>query len=234
MSIQDLILFCSTPSRACTPCIDFVYRHQLPVQVVRLDTPEARQRASQGKYFQIQVVPTLVVIRKGGELQLFAGQQKVGSWLSNLVSPPPQKSSSHAHATKTVITEPMSEDSDSEPEFIESEPKKGDISHGGLYSGKPKKKKKHRKSRKHHHRRKKEPVTMIPKEEGTPDSEGEEVEIEFVEGSPGRPPPPPTQGLMVGAQAPKKKSGSNIFDIAKQMEAQWKNSPWYRDNPPSY
>ncbi len=205
MSVQNLILFCSTTSQACVPCLQFVYKNKLQVQVVRLDTSESRNRASQGKYFQIHAVPTLVVIRSGGDLQLFVGQSKVGKWLQNMMvprRPKPQKKS-----TKVVY---YSDSSGSEAEFIDPPAK-------GLYD-KPRKMRKHKKSK----RRKKKKKYIDSDEE-------EEIEIEFVDQPNGRRPPPPTDGLMLGSLATKKSSGPSIFDLAKQMETQRKNSLGYKE-----
>jgi len=202
MSLQHLILFCSTTSRACEPCIKFVYHHHLPVQIVRLDSQEARTRALRGKYFQIQVVPTLVVIREGGDLQLFAGQQKVGVWLQKLIAkPPPPK-----------VSPP-------EPERIlsDSSEEESEIPTKGLYDGKK------RSSRRRRRRRKKKPRKVNP-----PDSEDEEIEIEFMEEPEKEPAKPPVGGLMVGPQT-KKKEGVSVYDIAKQMETERKKSVWYKE-----
>lgn len=228
MSVQRLILFCSTTSRACVPCIKFAYQNKLPVEIVRLDTQEARERVRHGRYFQIQVVPTLVVIRTGGKLQLFAGQEKVMSWFHSIISA--SRSHSRPKPPVPIIQEVSDDEDDLEPEFIEET---------GLYDSKSRKKsskRNHKKSKKKS-RRKKPPVHQVIKS----DSEDEEVEIEFVSEPPSeypdRPPPPPTNGLMVGPNAVPVKKGSSVRDIAKQMEEarkqmekDRKNSVWYRED----
>jgi len=224
------------------------------VQVVRLDTPEARSRAARGKYFQIQVVPTLVVIRKGGDLQLFAGQQKVGRWLQSLASkqtrPPPE---THLEPEPVeVAPEPRIRSRRKKTPVVYSSGSEEEEyvppSRGGLYDKKPTSQpavKPHRKSRRksskrHHRNRRKKPEPVIAEEY---DSEEDEIEIEFVDSpeeassSSGRPPRPSTSGLMVGPQAQKKDNTISVFDIAKKMEKERTSSLGYneKDLPtPSY
>ena len=99
MSVYDVVLFVSTTSRACIPAVKFIQQNGLPVRFVRLDTVEDRRAASQGKYFQIHVVPTLLVTYDDQTVQLFTGQEKVIAWLKQVIksqkSPtPPLPSSS--------------------------------------------------------------------------------------------------------------------------------------------
>lgn len=78
---------------------------------------------------------------------------------------------------------------------------------------KPKKKK--TKSKKKYQKIKKESSS---EEEGM---SGDEIEIYDEDETP---PPPSTQGLIVGSNAPKSSSGASVFDVAKEMEKQRKQS----------
>lgn len=90
MSVSELILFCSTASRASIPCmryaLDLREQRGFPIRVVRLDTREARARAANGKYFQIRTVPALLATYMDGNIQLFVGQPKIMQWLNTLVN----------------------------------------------------------------------------------------------------------------------------------------------------
>ena len=91
MSVQEVVLFVSSTSGASTPVLQFVGKNQIPVGIVRLDTPEDRQIAATGKYFQIVNVPALLVIYDDGNLQLFVGQEKIITWFQQII----QKSMQH-------------------------------------------------------------------------------------------------------------------------------------------
>lgn len=87
VSVSKLILFISSKSNACLPCINFVRNvgTTLPINVVRLDRIEDREAASNGPYFQIVSVPSLVVFYADGNLQVFMGSNKILSWLNSLI-----------------------------------------------------------------------------------------------------------------------------------------------------
>lgn len=109
MSIANVILFCSSTSPASAPCIHFIRQAKIPVQIVRLDTPELRKKAEQGELLQVRSVPNLVVVYQDGNLQQFVGQQKIMAWFQNMMknsqSPPPEEAS----------LEPLEESEEEEP-----------------------------------------------------------------------------------------------------------------------
>nr|QBK85596.1 MAG: inactivated thioredoxin/glutaredoxin [Marseillevirus LCMAC101] len=244
-SISEVILFCSSVSQACVPVIQLIQQYQFPVKVVRLDTSAYREAAQNGPHFQIRVVPTLVVTHRDGNLQLFVGQPKVLEWLKMVINPstpgssqaPPGGSqdprtfsgppSSRHRDEETKISLSSDEDDIAPPKKskkskkkskVSSAPKKPKVTEGGLYG--PNKKKK-----------KKPAVEFYSSEE----DENGGVDIEFVDD--GRPPAPPTGGLMVGAQAvrPKRMKGSSITEMAKQMERDRTNTLGYDEKSlPSY
>lgn len=96
MSISEAILFVATNSNASRPCLQFVSQQKIPMQVVRLDTESARKSAASGKFFQITVVPTMVIAYEDGNTQLFLGSQKIIQWLTAMMKassrPEPQPS----------------------------------------------------------------------------------------------------------------------------------------------
>lgn len=197
MSIQRVILFCSTTSRSSMPCINFAYQNRLPVEIVRLDTEETRERVKHGRYFQIKVVPSLVVFRSQGDLQLFTGQKKVLMWLQSINNNRrnPSRQSTPIHT----------------PEFVEES---SDDETSGMYDPIPSKRTKSRR------KKSKRPSKQVIQD--SEESEDEEVEIEILsepdsdEGIDGRLP-------SHGEPSPKD-SEVSIKEIAKQMERERKNS----------
>lgn len=85
MSISEATLFVASNSKASVPCIQFVSSHGIPVQIVRLDSIEARTVAANGKYFQITSVPTMVIMYQDGNTQLFLGAPKITQWLTSML-----------------------------------------------------------------------------------------------------------------------------------------------------
>ena len=215
MSIRDVILFISSTSQVCMPPIEYIRQNQLPVKIVRLDTVIDRQAASQGKYFQINSVPTLLLIYDDGNIQLFAGQEKILMWLQQALQSRNQSSSPAQHTSveeerprehsRTKTSKTKKHPSKREKSGSKSKTQKSD----GLYEGSSKVKSS---------KKKKPPVQFVDEESGSED----EVPIEFIDDGkrPNRPPPPPTQGLLVGPQSfgKKKSQMSSVYDVAKQME----------------
>jgi hypothetical protein len=85
MSITQIVLFISSLSKNCVPCLQFIQNQRLPIQVVRLDTEESRDIAIRGKNFSIISVPTLVVLYLDGDMQMYVGTPKIISWLQRLI-----------------------------------------------------------------------------------------------------------------------------------------------------
>ncbi len=57
----------------------------MPMQVVRLDTESSRKAAANGKFFQITTVPTMVIMYEDGNTQLFLGAPKIIQWLTAMI-----------------------------------------------------------------------------------------------------------------------------------------------------
>lgn len=89
---MSMTLFISSNSKACMPVLDIIYQHRLPIQIVRLDTEHTRRMAATGRYFQINIVPSMVVAREDGNIQLFVGADKIMGLLSaNFMRPHPKE-----------------------------------------------------------------------------------------------------------------------------------------------
>lgn len=86
MSISEVLLFVSSNSRACIPCLNFVSSTRFPANIVRLDTDVSRKMAANGNFFQINSVPTMVVIYDDGNTQLFMGAPKILQWMKIILS----------------------------------------------------------------------------------------------------------------------------------------------------
>lgn len=84
MSINNIILFSSKFSEASKHCEEIIHHNRLHIPIIRLDTKKTRDRALNGKFFQIPVVPTLLVTYQDGNTQLFVGYQKIVMWVQNL------------------------------------------------------------------------------------------------------------------------------------------------------
>ena len=102
---RQLILFVSSESEACFPCVQLVGSRGLPVEMVRLDSEASRKAAASGPLFQIDSVPTLVVITRrrseSPQLNLYKGQDKVLQILSALI----RSAQSIPPAPEPVVTE---------------------------------------------------------------------------------------------------------------------------------
>ena len=119
MSIDEVVLFVSIASETCTRVIDLIRRANMPVKIVRLDTPEMREKALNGKLFQVKHVPNLVIKHSDGKLQQFIGAEKIVKWVEMMTKPPP------APIQPTPVpAEVIDNDSDSEEEVVVKKPKK--------------------------------------------------------------------------------------------------------------
>lgn len=121
MSIADVVLFISSVSEASLDTLKYLKSIQLPVNVVRLDNPRAREVAMNGPHFQVTEVPTLVVLFQEGNLKMFVGAPKVLKCLQMLhqqSSQPPERELEHESPQASRVIE----HDDSPIEMIEEEP----------------------------------------------------------------------------------------------------------------
>lgn len=82
MSIDRIILFISTFSKACQPCVQYIRERKLRIDIVRLDTTESRAMVK-GK---INHVPTMMITYGDGSAQLFINSDKIIHTLKTLFS----------------------------------------------------------------------------------------------------------------------------------------------------
>lgn len=85
--IVNAVLFVSKFSEESKKCSSHVLQSRLPIAIVPLDSKKARNTAKNGNIIQIKNVPSLVVERSDGNVQLFVGTPKISSWLSAMSSP---------------------------------------------------------------------------------------------------------------------------------------------------
>lgn len=206
MPISEVVLFVSSVSQACIPCIDFIQRFKLPVNLIRLDTVEARNHAKNGKYFSVTIVPTMVVVHDDGNTQMFVGSDKTIQWLKSSISPnkrvqPPQPDEV---VSKTVIIDDDSGGEEEEEPVAIRKPAKTS-----------KQKVPSKKVGKNSKRPKKGGKKVKFAEQDEPADDG----IEFVDdGRPTRPPPPPTAGLVVGPGSKTNGKKSTMNSLIKEAQ----------------
>jgi len=185
--IADVVLFYSKFSEASKPCVNIVVTMKLPIRMVPLDTEFERERAANGKIIQVRNVPSLVVSYTDGNVQMYVGSPKIIAWLESIFQKKPNSPPKADHST--VDNTLLSEESS------EEKPPKSKKS-------KEKSKKKSKKSKKSSN----EDIGLI-----------EPIDLEFEDSNvPSRPPPPPTNGLLLGKNT---KTSNNLMDMAKKMMA---------------
>ncbi len=211
MDIDDIILFYSSVSRVCDSCINFIKTNNIPAKLVRIDSKKTREIVQKGKYFQIQIVPTLLVTYNDGNLQLFVGAEKIILWLTKLIEPRPQEEEEELDYDDYVPQKKKKKVS-----FNDKQTKKAPLT--GLY-GKSKK-----------------PPVHFDSESDDDDyiESSSDEDIEFLRDNQ-QPPPlntgPIRSGLQVGPHASGNANTgmSDLIKIAKQMEQDRKNSLGYKE-----
>src|SRR5207253_4596960 len=101
MHITSVALFYSNFSKSSVPCLNAIKTHQIPVDLIPLDTIEARKTAATGSRIQIKSVPSLVVIYDNGEEQLFIGYPKILKWMEELIQKRSQNPNTQPHNMPT-------------------------------------------------------------------------------------------------------------------------------------
>jgi len=85
MSISNVILFVSKYSDACKESIKFIILNKMHVNIIPIDSSEARKMVLSGKNLKLYSVPTLLVERSDNSIQLFIGDKKVLAWLNQIM-----------------------------------------------------------------------------------------------------------------------------------------------------
>lgn len=104
MSISEVLVFIATNSRVCAEPMKFIEQYRLPAKIVRLDSEEARSIAANGKYFQVTVVPTMVVIYDDGNTQVFVGAQKITQWMGMMMKRSRRDDPDHSERERGVTS----------------------------------------------------------------------------------------------------------------------------------
>ncbi len=93
-SISDVLLYVSSTSDASIQLMQYLNQNPIKLTLVRLDTAEDRAKAKTGGLFKITQVPTMVILRTDGRLQMFIGAPNIVSWIDDALGkskPPPQQ-----------------------------------------------------------------------------------------------------------------------------------------------
>jgi hypothetical protein len=85
-TISDVILFYSEFSKESIQCINFINQSKIPINLIALDSYEAREFAKNGSNIQIKNVPSLLVSFSNGDIQLFVGRPKIIEWIQNIIN----------------------------------------------------------------------------------------------------------------------------------------------------
>ena len=238
----------SSVSEASLDTLKYLKSIQLPVNVVRLDNPRAREVAMNGPHFQVTEVPTLVVLFQEGNLKMFVGAPKVLKCLQMLH----QQSSQPQQEEEPPLPPQASrviEHDDSPVEIVEEEPEMIEEDDTPPPPKRvPKKAAKVKETTKT--KSQKPPKTSTTKVVKTAKakkskirkaaSEDEELEIDFVdpgedEQPQGRRPPPSNGGN--GGLGPTNGKGSqmrSIMEQARAMEKQFKAQRGYDEKDLPY
>lgn len=84
--IADIVLFWSEFSKESLICVKFVSSYKLPVEMVKLDTAEARENAMNGEFIKISTVPSLLVSYISGEVNVYEGRPKIIAWFQAMIA----------------------------------------------------------------------------------------------------------------------------------------------------
>lgn len=83
--MAKIVIFVSTASKVCQETISYIIKNKIKADIVRLDTAESRKRAANGKYFQIKMVPTMLVSYEDQNMEIFIGNDKIMPVLSSFI-----------------------------------------------------------------------------------------------------------------------------------------------------
>lgn len=78
--IEQIILFISTTSQKSMICHQAAQKYNIPLEIVRLDTIEAREKIKNGEYIRISSVPSLVIIYSDGDVEALIYLEKILQW----------------------------------------------------------------------------------------------------------------------------------------------------------
>lgn len=82
---MSIVLFYSTRSKLCNDFIDIAHQKQIEMDMVRVDNPQAKQMLRTGKYFNINMVPAVMITTKDGDIEVYQGNNAL-YWIQNVQS----------------------------------------------------------------------------------------------------------------------------------------------------
>lgn len=218
MEISEVVLFYSKFSKESVSCVQFIQTNRIPVMIIGLDSPEARQKAMTGQTFQIKNVPTLVVSYANREVQLYVGSPKIMGWFQKILNNP----NKHEKKSRSAPEEGNSEEENSEEENSEEEtviePPKKSKSHS---SKKISESKKHVKKPKKKRGNKVELIMDYDENSsgnnsGNNDKKSQKLNTQI-------------SGLST-SRTSEKLSNSNVMNMARQMEMEREKTLGYKDD----
>jgi len=138
MTSPVFVLFTSSSSQHSVPCLNFISANpHIPIQVIRLDTSEVRERVLNNPNLKITSVPSLLVHLPNGKIQVYNGVEKIMGIFAQMTSPrvPHQAQQPQQHHQQSIDTQipqrqssrksrVIEEDSESDDEYIEAPPVK--------------------------------------------------------------------------------------------------------------
>lgn len=229
MEISEVILFYSKFSRESVPCVKFIQANRMPVIIIGLDSPEARQKAMTGQTFQIKNVPTLVVSYTNGETQLYVGSPKIMGWFQKILN---KDDGGNKREKKTSSRfdddseeENNSDEENSEEETVIEPPKKSKLKSSSLE--KQSESKKHvKKSKK---KRKDNKVELIMDyDENSGNNNGNNNVNNSSNNKKSQKLNTQISGLSTSRPS-EKSSNSNVMNMARQMEMERDRTLGYKD-----
>lgn len=246
MSIADVILFYSTHSQKCQPCINLIQSTNIPIKQIRLDTDQSRNSVINGNLFKIEYVPTLVLILTDGTVSIFEGVNKTMAKIESLL----KQSQSSRHQEPPRQEPPRQRAPPRQPDYRASLPESSEshslypsqdqeMRHPSPHVLKKQKKRKGKKSKKSrkHYQPEEDYIELdeYPDQEEAYPSELQEYDEKEEYGEtkldfdiPVHQPQPPSrkaarlaamQAAFGGSQYQPKKGSSDIMSMAKQMES---------------
>src|SRR5579862_4900204 len=225
MEISEVILFYSKFSKESVNCVQFIQQNRMPVILIGLDSPEARQKAMTGQNFQIKNVPTLVVSYVNKEVQLYVGSPKIMKWFQNILkpeNPPPNK---REKQTSTQQFDDEEEEEDDEKETIIEEPKK---SKNGKLKNTKKNKKNNKKENIKKEQKKKKNGKLKNTKKNKKKQKNNRVELVMDQEDNSQKSNNHFNGLST-ARTNEKAGNSDVMNMARQMEMQRSKALGYKE-----
>jgi hypothetical protein len=83
--ISEVVLFWSEFSKHSIECKKYIKSINMPVRFLKVDSPSVRQRVTNGENFNIKVVPSLMVVKSSGVVNVYQGKVKIKKWIHTIM-----------------------------------------------------------------------------------------------------------------------------------------------------